>query len=85
VTVTDDGLQVWWARLDDAERQHFLDVWQGRPFSTETKALLDRVPVPGLVRVRGSFGGRDFEEYMPDRLREFIRARRVAVGWQPNG
>ena len=62
-----------------------LDVWQGRPLTTDTQALLDRIPVPGLVRVRGSLGGRGFDEYMPDRIREFIRLRRVEVGWQPQG
>jgi hypothetical protein len=62
-----------------------LDVWQGRPLPAETQALLDRVPVPGLVRVRGSFAGHELDEYMPETMREFIRGRRVEVGWQPKG
>jgi hypothetical protein len=71
--------------LDEEQRQHMLNVWQGRPLPQETRALLDRVPVAGHVRIRGSFAGRDIEEYLPDLMRDFLRARRAEVGWQPGG
>lgn len=83
VAVTEERLRAWWAGLDESQRNYMLNVWQGRPMPTEARALLDGLP--GLTRIRGSFGGVAFDEYMPHPVKAFIRDRRDEEGWQPGG
>jgi hypothetical protein len=81
VAVTGQGLEQWWSELVEADRQHMLNAWQGRPLDQVTRTILDRVP--GLPRIRGSFAGRELEEYMPPAVKEFIARKRAETGWQP--
>jgi hypothetical protein len=70
-------------KLVEADRQHMLNTWQSRRLDDETRTILDRVQ--GLPRVRGSFAGRELDEYMPPVVKEFIARKRAETGWQPNG
>jgi hypothetical protein len=83
VAVTAEGLEQWWDRLVEADRQHMLNAWQSRPLDEPTKKILDGVQ--GLPRIRGSFAGRELEEYMPPAVKEFIARKRAETGWQPSG
>jgi hypothetical protein len=83
VAVTGEVLEQWSARLVEADRQHMLNAWQSRPCDDATKTILD--DVQGLPRIRGSFAGRELEQYMPPVVKEFVARKRAETGWQPGG
>ena len=69
-----EQLETWWAGLTDDERAHLMDVAFEPTMDRLTLALVDTLP--GLPRLRGSFGGVPLPERMPEPLRPFVRQRR---------
>jgi hypothetical protein len=74
VAVSEDDIESWWLSLTDEERTHLMDVAFQPTMDTMTVALVDRLP--GLPRMRGSFGGAPFPERMPEPLRSYVKQHR---------
>ncbi len=75
MAVTEAELDAWWSARSDDERAHLMDVSAIQPtMDPRTEALV--ATLPGLPRMRGSFGGAPFPERLPEPLRTYVRHRR---------
>ncbi len=74
MAVSQEQLEAWWAGLTDADRTLLIDQAYEPTMNSKTVAVVDTLP--GLRRVRGSFGGAPFPERIPEPMRTFVRALR---------
>ena len=56
MAVTDADLDTWWSARSDDERAHLMDVSAIQPTMDQRPEALVAT-LPGLPRMRGSFGG----------------------------